>query len=77
VLVDTTPGSLYNGLFAEYNLIQVDYRHVILSGKVELVEDSLPRFIEVDGLVRSQYFVKMDLLPSDFVILVDLIQSSC
>ena len=77
MLVDCTPSSLYNGLLAKHNFIQIDYGHVILSGKVELVEDYLPRIIKVDALVRSQHFIKVDLLLSNFVFFINFIESSC
>ncbi len=77
MLIDRTPSFLYNGLLAEHNLIQIDYGHIILSGKVELVEDYLPRIIKVDALVRSQHFIKVDLLLSNFVFFINFIESSC
>ena len=77
MLVDCTPSFLYNGLLAEHNFIQIDNGHIILSGKVELVEYYLPRIIKVDALVRSQHFVKVDLLLSNFIFFINFVESGC
>ena len=72
----STPGSLDYRLFAEHDLIQIDYGQVSVMGKLELRENNLPIPIKVQALVRSQHLVDLDLLLLNLVLLVQLVKSS-